>query len=171
MLVKVGGQDATKQFNNFHNVEAVLRKYGDQLYVGDLASAGAPASAPASAAPAKPASAPASIPTPAPASRPMTAPGAQSEAAPASSPVSSAPAARETKDINVYGEMIPYGDPNWYQGWNSNYYNDSHRRFRFATPLSLLSSLPSSLFFSCLSQSGSESVCGEGDHAIHVPMG
>lgn len=32
----------------------------------------------------------------------------------------------------TFGEMIPYGDPAWYQGWVSPYYNDSHRRFRAA---------------------------------------
>jgi len=26
--------------------------------------------------------------------------------------------------------MIPYGDPNWYQGWNSVYYKETHRKFR-----------------------------------------
>jgi alkylation response protein AidB-like acyl-CoA dehydrogenase len=36
------------------------------------------------------------------------------------------------KDDKLFGELIAYGDPNWYQGWNSTYYNDSHRRFRVA---------------------------------------
>lgn len=31
---------------------------------------------------------------------------------------------------NVYGELVPWGDPNWYQGWSSPYYNDSHVQFR-----------------------------------------
>ena len=31
-----------------------------------------------------------------------------------------------------FGEMVPFGDPTWYQDWNSPYYNDSHRRFRTA---------------------------------------
>ncbi len=26
--------------------------------------------------------------------------------------------------------MVAYGDPNWYQGWNTPYYKDTHRRFR-----------------------------------------
>lgn len=30
----------------------------------------------------------------------------------------------------LYGDQIPFGDPNWYQGWNSPYYNDSHRVYR-----------------------------------------
>jgi len=29
-----------------------------------------------------------------------------------------------------FGEMVPFGDPCWYQDWNLPYYNDSHRRFR-----------------------------------------
>jgi predicted heme/steroid binding protein len=33
---------------------------------------------------------------------------------------------------NTFGELVAYGDPNWYQGWNTTYYNDSHRRFREA---------------------------------------
>jgi len=31
-----------------------------------------------------------------------------------------------------FGELVPYGDPNWYQDWASPYYNESHRRFRTA---------------------------------------
>jgi len=31
-----------------------------------------------------------------------------------------------------FGEQVPYGDPSWYQGWRSPYYNDSHRRYREA---------------------------------------
>lgn len=31
---------------------------------------------------------------------------------------------------NVYGELVPWGDPNWYQGWSSPYYNETHIKFR-----------------------------------------
>jgi len=47
-------------------------------------------------------------------------------------------AAAETKKAakaphpNRFGELVPYGDPNWYQEWNSPYYNESHRKFRAA---------------------------------------
>lgn len=34
-------------------------------------------------------------------------------------------------DAGMFGELIPYGDPNWYQGWNSTYYNESHHKFRY----------------------------------------
>jgi len=29
-----------------------------------------------------------------------------------------------------FGDQIPYGDPNWYQGWTSPYYNESHIAWR-----------------------------------------
>lgn len=37
----------------------------------------------------------------------------------------------------MYGDLTPYGDPGWYQGWNSPYYNESHRRFRAALRVDL----------------------------------
>lgn len=30
----------------------------------------------------------------------------------------------------VFGDMVPFGDPMWYQDWYSPYYNDSHRKVR-----------------------------------------
>jgi alkylation response protein AidB-like acyl-CoA dehydrogenase len=30
----------------------------------------------------------------------------------------------------AYGEMVPFGDPMWYQDWYSPYYNDTHREVR-----------------------------------------
>ncbi|TPX30676.1 hypothetical protein SmJEL517_g05811 [Synchytrium microbalum] len=30
----------------------------------------------------------------------------------------------------LFGELIPYGDPSWYQGWKSVFYNESHKRLR-----------------------------------------
>jgi len=32
----------------------------------------------------------------------------------------------------LFGDQIPYGDPSWYQGWNSPYYNESHKVYRAA---------------------------------------
>ncbi|KAF9136238.1 hypothetical protein BGW39_003683 [Mortierella sp. 14UC] len=29
-----------------------------------------------------------------------------------------------------FGEMVPFGDPSWYQQWGSPYYKESHRRLR-----------------------------------------
>lgn len=33
---------------------------------------------------------------------------------------------------NQLGTSPPFGEPAWYQGWHSPYYNDSHRRYRDA---------------------------------------
>lgn len=33
---------------------------------------------------------------------------------------------------SAFGELVPYGDPNWYQNWRSPYYNQSHVNFRKA---------------------------------------
>ncbi|KAI8139052.1 acyl-CoA dehydrogenase/oxidase [Fennellomyces sp. T-0311] len=30
----------------------------------------------------------------------------------------------------TFGDMVPYGDPMWYQDWYSPFYNDSHRKLR-----------------------------------------
>eukprot|EP00455_Lapot_gusevi_P041973 TRINITY_DN492_c0_g1_i10.p1 TRINITY_DN492_c0_g1~~TRINITY_DN492_c0_g1_i10.p1 ORF type:complete len:462 (+),score=178.81 TRINITY_DN492_c0_g1_i10:81-1388(+) len=32
-----------------------------------------------------------------------------------------------------YGSLVPYGDPTWYQGWHSPYYNKSHAELRAYT--------------------------------------
>ena len=39
ILLNVAGKDATKQFQQFHAVEATLARWGGELLVGDLASA------------------------------------------------------------------------------------------------------------------------------------
>jgi len=32
--------------------------------------------------------------------------------------------------LPAYGDNVPFGDPTWYQGWNSPYYTESHVKFR-----------------------------------------
>eukprot|EP00457_Paulinella_chromatophora_P003753 gb/GEZN01003761.1/.p1 GENE.gb/GEZN01003761.1/~~gb/GEZN01003761.1/.p1 ORF type:complete len:546 (+),score=78.53 gb/GEZN01003761.1/:46-1683(+) len=32
--------------------------------------------------------------------------------------------------LPIFGDLEPFSDPTWYQGWSSPYYNDSHRLFR-----------------------------------------
>lgn len=32
--------------------------------------------------------------------------------------------------LEQFGDMIPYGDPSWYQGYHSNYYNETHVALR-----------------------------------------
>eukprot|EP01125_Pyxidicula_operculata_P013465 TRINITY_DN446_c0_g2_i6.p1 TRINITY_DN446_c0_g2~~TRINITY_DN446_c0_g2_i6.p1 ORF type:complete len:529 (+),score=122.42 TRINITY_DN446_c0_g2_i6:1-1587(+) len=36
------------------------------------------------------------------------------------------------KGGRTFGQLIPYGDPTWYQNWHSPYYNESHYAFRAA---------------------------------------
>ncbi|GAA5940106.1 hypothetical protein JCM1841_001891 [Sporobolomyces salmonicolor] len=38
----------------------------------------------------------------------------------------------EEEDTTYYGDLVPFGDPFWYQDWASPYYNDSHRKVRSA---------------------------------------
>ncbi|GAA5861609.1 hypothetical protein JCM3774_002644 [Rhodotorula dairenensis] len=50
-------------------------------------------------------------------------------------PVESSAAAAdqdELEDSSYFGDLVPFGDPQWYQDWASPYYNDSHRRVRAA---------------------------------------
>ncbi|CAB4467123.1 unnamed protein product [Rhizophagus irregularis] len=82
VLLKVAGTDATKQFDNFHNL-SVLEKH-TQLQIGEVGSAQEEVS---------------------------------NEAASGEGP---------------FGDLVPFGDPYWYQDFYSPYYNDSHRRVRAA---------------------------------------
>jgi len=50
----------------------------------------------------------------------------------ASEPVKERSVVVKPVDPNLFGEGIPFGDANWYQGWNSPYYNESHRKVRAA---------------------------------------
>eukprot|EP00026_Physarum_polycephalum_P005568 Phypoly_transcript_05603.p1 GENE.Phypoly_transcript_05603~~Phypoly_transcript_05603.p1 ORF type:complete len:531 (+),score=105.12 Phypoly_transcript_05603:28-1593(+) len=36
------------------------------------------------------------------------------------------------KESDTFGCGVPYGEPNWYQGWNSNYFRPSHYKVRAA---------------------------------------
>ncbi|CAE7556032.1 Trub1, partial [Symbiodinium necroappetens] len=40
------------------------------------------------------------------------------------------PAMLKGMNTEVYGEGHPFGDPSWYQAYNTPYYNDSHKQFR-----------------------------------------
>ncbi|UZO21678.1 uncharacterized protein OCT59_014065 [Rhizophagus irregularis] len=82
VLLKVAGTDATKQFDNFHNL-GILEKYA-QLQIGEVGSSQEEVS---------------------------------NEAASGEGP---------------FGDLVPFGDPYWYQDFYSPYYNDSHRRVRAA---------------------------------------
>lgn len=107
VLLGVGGQECSEQFNQFHNAAAVIAKYGPKLYVGELEGGAASA-----------------------AKKPAAAPAASAAAAPKAPSQAVVP----RNNANLFGDQIPYGDAAWYQGSNSPYYNDSHRKVRNPRP-------------------------------------
>ncbi|KAK6347306.1 hypothetical protein TWF696_007377 [Orbilia brochopaga] len=103
ILERVAGKDATVQFQKYHK-DSVLDKYRGKLQVGSLEGK----------APAPKAEAPKPAPV---------------VAAPAKSVVSSAKK-EESVALEPFGDMIPYGDPAWYQSYHSPYYNETHVALR-----------------------------------------
>jgi cell division septation protein DedD len=92
VLQRVAGKDASKQFWKYHN-EGILKKYKGQLQIGSLDTKKQPEPAPA--------------PAPAPKkAEPTPQPQASGDFKP--------PATAEPLD--VYGDLIPFADPSWYQG-------------------------------------------------------
>ncbi|KAA8913003.1 acyl-CoA dehydrogenase/oxidase [Sphaerosporella brunnea] len=107
ILQRVGGKDASAQFWKYHN-EAILKKYKAQLQIGSLEGKAPPPEEPKQAAVAEAKVVPV-------------------EAGPAA-PV---PAETELKEsLEPFGDMIPFGDPAWYQGYHSPYYNETHAELR-----------------------------------------
>ncbi|KAL0477695.1 long-chain specific acyl-CoA dehydrogenase, mitochondrial [Acrasis kona] len=152
VVLKVAGKDATKQFNQFHN-KNILMQYQKRLYIGDIdegkegkekteekpqeksqvkeeakviSVSGPPVS-----------NGQAATKTPAPSANDPA-----KNISVSGPPVSSTPNIPNTSSnnkpkqtewsVSFYGDQIPYGDPDWYQGWNTTYYNDSHKKFRDA---------------------------------------
>ncbi|PWY86022.1 acyl-CoA dehydrogenase [Aspergillus heteromorphus CBS 117.55] len=106
ILQRVAGKDASKQFWKYHN-EGILKKYKGKLQVGSLDS-----KKPAAAAP-EPAAASASAKkTPAPVA-----------------PVDVV-SAKSTESQDPYGDLVPFADPSWYQGYHSPYFNQTHSALR-----------------------------------------
>ena len=89
VLQRVGGKDASKMFWKYHS-PAVLKRYKGKLQVGSLDSkkAAAPATPPAT-------------PPPAPA---------------AAKAVATTDKIGPKEALEVFGDLVPFGDPAWYQG-------------------------------------------------------
>ncbi|KAL4749829.1 hypothetical protein BDW72DRAFT_125821 [Aspergillus terricola var. indicus] len=105
ILTRVAGKDASKQFWKYHN-EGILKKYKSQLQIGSLDSKKAPeAPAPAAAA------------TEAP-KKPQV-----------KQPVD-VTSAKSAGPQDPYGDLIPFADPSWYQGYHSPYFNQTHAALR-----------------------------------------
>ncbi|KAJ9294747.1 hypothetical protein DTO271G3_6667 [Paecilomyces variotii] len=103
ILQRVAGKDASKQFWKYHN-EGILKKYKGKLQIGSLDTKKAAAAAPAKKEAPKP-----------------------PKAAPA--PASASPA-KPVEALEVYGDLIPFADPSWYQGYRSPYFNETHAALR-----------------------------------------
>ncbi|KAL8376917.1 hypothetical protein RB595_007849 [Gaeumannomyces hyphopodioides] len=101
ILTRVAGKDASKQFWKYHN-EGILKKFQAQLQVGSLDTKKK------------------AEPDPAPA--PVVKQAAK--------PVKKAAAGEESDAQDPFGPLIPFGDPSWYQGYRSPYYNESHAALR-----------------------------------------
>ena len=79
VILQKAGQDATKEFEEVHNVKEILSKVATEYCIGNIGENTPP---------------------------PATSGGE-----------------------NTFGDLVPYGDPNWYHDWQSPYYNESHRRY------------------------------------------
>jgi alkylation response protein AidB-like acyl-CoA dehydrogenase/predicted heme/steroid binding protein len=108
VILGVAGQDASEQFWQFHNKQ-ILKKYEKRLRIGTVKG---------------------------------KAPKAQSTGQQAQREQAASQQVQEVKQTSkgsgsggdgvkeLFGELVPYGDPNWYQGFYSPYYNASHRKWR-----------------------------------------
>lgn len=107
ILQRVGGKDATVQFWKYHN-EGILKKYKAQLQIGSLEGQAAP----------PPKEEPKKI--------------EEQKVVPLqAAPAAPAPAEETAKEaLEAWGDLIPYGDPAWYQGYHSPYYSESHAALR-----------------------------------------
>ena len=103
-LRKVGGTDATKQFHKYHEPALVMRKYGHKYKIGSL-SANAAAATVLSASANKALS---QVPR-------LTALPTNAE---------------DGSPLEQFGDMVPYADPLWYQGFYSPYHNETHAALR-----------------------------------------
>src|SRR3954469_7934254 len=99
ILTRVAGKDASKQFWKYHN-ESILKKYKGKLQVGSLDS-----KKQAAAPPTPPPSPPAE-------KKEVVKPQAESGA------VVPMPAeGAEMEDpLDPFGDLVPFADPQWYQG-------------------------------------------------------
>ncbi|KAI9259106.1 acyl-CoA dehydrogenase/oxidase [Helicostylum pulchrum] len=103
VLLKKAGKDASKEFKTFHN-DAIMQRVGLPMQIGVIGIAEEP--------------------------KPVAV--VVEETQTVASPV------KKSVDIHQlisgeqakFGEGIPYGDPNWYQDWNSPYYKESHIKLR-----------------------------------------
>ncbi|KAF4637126.1 hypothetical protein G7Y89_g965 [Cudoniella acicularis] len=112
ILTRVAGKDATKQFWKYHN-EGILKKYKAKLQVGSLNTKknATPPTPPAKEAVKPKAESGAVVPVPSKAAREVV-------------------DKTQTETLDPFGELIPFADPSWYQGFHSPYFNETHAALR-----------------------------------------
>lgn len=115
MLQKVGGKDATKQFHKYHDVDNIMRKFGIKYRIGKLSDIEA-----------NPASNIAYTNSNA---------GYTNASSPSIPPMVTATETSGTdkeylEPLEEYGDLIPFADPMWYQGYLSPYFNEYHAKLR-----------------------------------------
>ncbi|KAK0267024.1 hypothetical protein LTR35_016601 [Friedmanniomyces endolithicus] len=122
ILQRVAGKDASKQFWKYHN-ESILKKYSKQLLVGSLEGK----------SPVEQQTPPTPSATPPP---PASKEGKEKELVVPSAesgtvvPMPGPAAAEEAEAMDIYGDMVPYADPSWYQSYHTPYFNQSHAALR-----------------------------------------
>ncbi|KAI6250718.1 Acyl-CoA dehydrogenase AFT10-1 [Erysiphe necator] len=104
ILSRVAGKDASKQFWKYHN-KSILSKYKEQLLVGVLDSKEMNES------------------------RPSTE-DHDIATIPQENTLIQATNEDTAENLEPFGNMIPFADPSWYQGFYSPYYNASHAALR-----------------------------------------
>ena len=95
----MAGKDASKQFWKYHN-EGILKKYKGQLQVGSLGTK-------------KQEAPPTPPPTPPPKQEKVTAQPVAESGTVSAAPTQGAKISSEPLD--TFGDLVPYGDPSWYQ--------------------------------------------------------
>ncbi|KAI9643506.1 hypothetical protein NHQ30_008125 [Ciborinia camelliae] len=115
ILTRVAGKDASKQFWKYHN-EGILKKYKAKLHVGslDTKKAAAPPTPPATPPPAKE----------------VVKPQAESGAVVPAPTGAAKQVEEQSEPLDPYGDLIPFADPSWYQGYHSPYFNETHAALR-----------------------------------------
>jgi len=99
ILTRVAGKDASKQFWKYHN-DGILKKYKSKLQVGSLDTKKKETAAPPPAAEKK---------------KEIAKPKAESGTGSVAPAQDSVPL-QQGETLEPFGDLIPFGDPSWYQG-------------------------------------------------------
>lgn len=107
VLAKVAGQDASKQFAQFHNA-AIMNKYHERLNIGSVVKMQSTTEVTAIQTPAI---------APMVAKSEVITPHVEKAVVLAASSMEEEEEYEGLKQGDTFGELVPYGDPYWYQDW------------------------------------------------------